>query len=176
MAENVIDPSHHPCLSTLPNIFFKAIRGLAAIVDAFLGNQDYLNKQTFVILLKVFEGLMTYERFLNLKLNHEWILPNNWYITYRSLGSLCRSWVVSLLDIITVWHHLADRAINHYRLKISILFELIIKWIDDFDFFQECQSLLKQWRLRGLLLTFRNPAVKFLQILIMKSNPRLFIC
>jgi hypothetical protein len=41
VAENVIDPSHHPCLSTLPNIFFKAMRGLAAIVDAFLG-KDHL--------------------------------------------------------------------------------------------------------------------------------------
>ncbi|KAK6624852.1 hypothetical protein RUM44_011716 [Polyplax serrata] len=33
----VVDPSQHPCLSALPMIFLKAIRGVAGQVDAFLG-------------------------------------------------------------------------------------------------------------------------------------------
>ncbi|XP_011343434.1 ral GTPase-activating protein subunit beta isoform X5 [Ooceraea biroi] len=34
---NVIDPCQHPCLQTLPQIFLKAIKGIAGQVDAFLG-------------------------------------------------------------------------------------------------------------------------------------------
>ncbi|XP_034949716.1 ral GTPase-activating protein subunit beta isoform X2 [Chelonus insularis] len=33
----VIDPCHHPCLQSLPQIFLKAIKGIAGQVDAFLG-------------------------------------------------------------------------------------------------------------------------------------------
>ncbi|XP_053593188.1 ral GTPase-activating protein subunit beta isoform X4 [Microplitis demolitor] len=34
---NVVDPCHHPCLQSLPQIFLKAIKGIAGQVDAFLG-------------------------------------------------------------------------------------------------------------------------------------------
>ena len=34
---NVVDPSQHPCLQTLPLIFSKAIKGISGQVDAFLG-------------------------------------------------------------------------------------------------------------------------------------------
>ncbi|KAK0179173.1 hypothetical protein PV327_007988 [Microctonus hyperodae] len=34
---NVVDPCQHPCLQTLPQIFLKAIKGIAGHVDAFLG-------------------------------------------------------------------------------------------------------------------------------------------
>lgn len=37
-SENVVDPCQHPCLTALPQIFFKAIKGIAGQVDAFLGN------------------------------------------------------------------------------------------------------------------------------------------
>lgn len=37
MAENVIDPTHHPCLAALPAIFLKAMKGISAMVDAYLG-------------------------------------------------------------------------------------------------------------------------------------------
>ena len=37
VAENVIDPTHHPCLSALPSIFLKSMKGIAAMVDAYLG-------------------------------------------------------------------------------------------------------------------------------------------
>ncbi|KAK7862307.1 hypothetical protein R5R35_014671 [Gryllus longicercus] len=36
-SENVVDPCQHPCLSNLPHIFLKAIKGVAGQVDAFLG-------------------------------------------------------------------------------------------------------------------------------------------
>lgn len=36
-ADNVNDPSQHPCLQALPVIFLKAIKGIAGQVDAFLG-------------------------------------------------------------------------------------------------------------------------------------------
>ncbi|KAE8751950.1 hypothetical protein FOCC_FOCC001427 [Frankliniella occidentalis] len=36
-SDSVIDPCQHPCLSALPIIFLKAIRGVAGQVDAFLG-------------------------------------------------------------------------------------------------------------------------------------------
>ncbi|CAH0399484.1 unnamed protein product [Chilo suppressalis] len=36
-AEEGRDPSQHPCLTALPGIFHKAMRGIAAHVDAFLG-------------------------------------------------------------------------------------------------------------------------------------------
>ncbi|XP_077290167.1 ral GTPase-activating protein subunit beta isoform X2 [Arctopsyche grandis] len=35
--EDACDPSQHPCLLALPTIFLKAMKGLAAQVDAFLG-------------------------------------------------------------------------------------------------------------------------------------------
>ncbi len=37
VAENVIDPTHHPCLAALPAIFLKAMKGVSAMVDAYLG-------------------------------------------------------------------------------------------------------------------------------------------
>lgn len=37
-SEAVIDPSHHECLLKLPIIFFKAMRGISVMVNAFLGN------------------------------------------------------------------------------------------------------------------------------------------
>ncbi len=37
VAENVVDPTHHPCLAALPDIFLKAMKGVSAMVDAFLG-------------------------------------------------------------------------------------------------------------------------------------------
>ncbi|XP_049763292.1 ral GTPase-activating protein subunit beta isoform X1 [Schistocerca cancellata] len=37
ISETVVDPSQHPCLSALPLIFLKAIKGIAGLVDAFLG-------------------------------------------------------------------------------------------------------------------------------------------
>ena len=36
-SENVVDPCQHPCLSTLPLIFLKSMKGVAWLVDAFLG-------------------------------------------------------------------------------------------------------------------------------------------
>lgn len=36
-SETVIDPCQHPCLTSLPQIFLKAIKGIAGQVDAFLG-------------------------------------------------------------------------------------------------------------------------------------------
>lgn len=35
--EAVLDPSQHECLLKLPTIFFKAMRGLSVMVNAFLG-------------------------------------------------------------------------------------------------------------------------------------------
>ncbi len=37
VAENVVDPTHHPCLAALPGIFLKAMKGVSAMVDAHLG-------------------------------------------------------------------------------------------------------------------------------------------
>ena len=47
VAENVVDPTHHPCLSALPSIFLKAMKGTAAIVDAYLG--EYLELHSSVL-------------------------------------------------------------------------------------------------------------------------------
>lgn len=38
-SDSVVDPSQHPCLSALPLIFLKAIKGIAGQVDAFLGKK-----------------------------------------------------------------------------------------------------------------------------------------
>ena len=40
-SESVIDPHQHECLKALPGIFFKAMRGISVLVDAFLGNIPY---------------------------------------------------------------------------------------------------------------------------------------
>ena len=37
VSDSVIDPTHHPCLHSLPTIFFKAMQGVSAMVDAYLG-------------------------------------------------------------------------------------------------------------------------------------------
>ncbi|KAL0278957.1 UNVERIFIED_CONTAM: hypothetical protein PYX00_000621 [Menopon gallinae] len=36
-SDTIVDPCHHPCLQALPQIFLKAIKGIAGQVDAFLG-------------------------------------------------------------------------------------------------------------------------------------------
>ena len=36
-SDSVIDPTHHPCLHSLPDIFFRAMKGISAMVDAYLG-------------------------------------------------------------------------------------------------------------------------------------------
>ncbi|XP_058168057.1 ral GTPase-activating protein subunit beta [Anopheles ziemanni] len=36
-----IDPQHHPCLLNLPQIFLKTMKGIAGLVDAFLGIAQY---------------------------------------------------------------------------------------------------------------------------------------
>ena len=38
VAKNVIDPTHHPCLESLPDIFLKAMQSVSCMVDAFLGS------------------------------------------------------------------------------------------------------------------------------------------
>ena len=37
VAKNVIDPTHHPCLESLPDIFLKAMQSVSSMVDAFWG-------------------------------------------------------------------------------------------------------------------------------------------
>ncbi|EDS35703.1 conserved hypothetical protein [Culex quinquefasciatus] len=36
-----IEPQYHPCLLQLPQIFLKTMKGIAGLVDAFLGNYSY---------------------------------------------------------------------------------------------------------------------------------------
>ena len=36
---SLVDASNHPCLQQLPEIFHKAMRGVALLVDAFLGKK-----------------------------------------------------------------------------------------------------------------------------------------
>lgn len=36
-SETVMDPCQHPCLAVLPQIFLKAVKGIAGLVDSFLG-------------------------------------------------------------------------------------------------------------------------------------------
>ena len=52
VAENVIDPTHHPCLSALPNIFLKAMKGIAAMVDAYLG-KTFVHKSISYRILQI---------------------------------------------------------------------------------------------------------------------------
>ena len=44
VSDSVIDPTHHPCLHSLPTIFFKAMQGVSAMVDAYLGELPSLKK------------------------------------------------------------------------------------------------------------------------------------
>lgn len=44
------DPSQHPCLLVLPIIFLKAMKGLAAQVDAFLGKFSTLERNILILL------------------------------------------------------------------------------------------------------------------------------
>ena len=37
VAKNVIDPTHHPCLESLPDIFMKSMESVSNMVDSFLG-------------------------------------------------------------------------------------------------------------------------------------------
>ena len=53
VAENVIDPTHHPCLSALPNIFLKAMKGIAAMVDAYLGKIMFGHRSMMVIIAPI---------------------------------------------------------------------------------------------------------------------------
>ncbi|XP_023326700.1 ral GTPase-activating protein subunit beta isoform X1 [Eurytemora carolleeae] len=39
----VIDPTYHPCLVSLPTIFLRAMKGVSAIVDAYLGVYNSLH-------------------------------------------------------------------------------------------------------------------------------------
>lgn len=42
---NVIDPCQHPCLQSLPQIFLKAVKGIAGHVDAFLGKSRTIRSE-----------------------------------------------------------------------------------------------------------------------------------
>ena len=55
MAENVIEPSNHPCLAALPDIFLKAMRGISAMVDAFLGMLLFHYVKLFLYLVYLFQ-------------------------------------------------------------------------------------------------------------------------
>ena len=44
VSDSVIDPTHHPCLHSLPTIFFKAMQGVSAMVDAYLGEFPSVRK------------------------------------------------------------------------------------------------------------------------------------
>ena len=37
VAKNVIDPTHHPCLEALPDIFLKVMQSVSSMVDTFIG-------------------------------------------------------------------------------------------------------------------------------------------
>lgn len=37
LRDDSIEPHQHPCLLILPLIFLKAMKGIASLVDAFLG-------------------------------------------------------------------------------------------------------------------------------------------
>ncbi|XP_015788001.1 ral GTPase-activating protein subunit beta isoform X2 [Tetranychus urticae] len=37
IADSVVDPRQHPCLNDLPQIFYRAMKGVAMLVDSFLG-------------------------------------------------------------------------------------------------------------------------------------------
>lgn len=55
------DPSQHPCLLALPTIFLKAMKGLAAQVDAFLGENLFLfNFSQSYFILKVLYRTIIY--------------------------------------------------------------------------------------------------------------------
>lgn len=42
------DPINHPCLLQLPQIFLKAIKGIASQVDAFLGNEKLDTSNAYI--------------------------------------------------------------------------------------------------------------------------------
>ena len=48
MVLQLSDPSQHPCLFSLPNIFVEAMKGIARLVDAFLGLRSsvFLHEKT----------------------------------------------------------------------------------------------------------------------------------
>nr|CAH0103904.1 unnamed protein product [Daphnia galeata] len=48
ISSQLSDPSQHPCLFSLPNIFVEAMKGIARLVDAFLGlrSSDFLHEKT----------------------------------------------------------------------------------------------------------------------------------
>lgn len=53
----LVDPSNHPCLNVLPYNFYVAIRGIASLVDAFLGKDllyifNFFNIFLFLVIRK----------------------------------------------------------------------------------------------------------------------------
>ena len=41
-AESVIEPQSHDCLRSLPQVFFRAMRSISVLVDAFLGKFTFV--------------------------------------------------------------------------------------------------------------------------------------
>ncbi|XP_054710281.1 ral GTPase-activating protein subunit beta-like isoform X3 [Uloborus diversus] len=48
-SEMVVDPCQHPCLAVLPQIFYKAMKGISNLVDVFLGIAQLEQEDTFHI-------------------------------------------------------------------------------------------------------------------------------
>lgn len=49
-SEMVIDPCQHPCLALLPQIFYKAMKGISILVDVFLGKyKSFVYSMKFVL-------------------------------------------------------------------------------------------------------------------------------
>lgn len=59
----LVDPSHHPCLNVLPYNFYVAIRGIASLVDAFLGKVLLLNILYIFNLLNIFLFLVIRKKY-----------------------------------------------------------------------------------------------------------------
>lgn len=54
------DPSQHPCLQALPSIFHKAMKGIAAHVDAFLG-MSQLTLRGIVGIYVIWDNFLLFE-------------------------------------------------------------------------------------------------------------------
>ena len=58
-SETLVDPTQHECLSKLPLIFYKAMKGVSVMVNAFLG--QFLMHRGFKDLVQILYDVMWFK-------------------------------------------------------------------------------------------------------------------
>lgn len=94
----------HPCLKQLPQIFFRAMRGVSCLVDAFLGKtiRHYLYLQCTMVSPQYFLGCVVYQLFQLRLWDHSFCDFITVHFTWTSVGWCVYALSAVLCDCLSI--------------------------------------------------------------------------